>query len=159
HIYVHAGKDSPAAPYLAAGLSLAEVKVEVSDAQARDRYLADFLANEVASKPIGFYTWSKPLSDCFRFLRFFQREFTERDPTVPRALAGVLANQKSLLADYKKAVGFYEKLTNPDICLSVADLIGHEGTPLAELARGKKVTQATVPLFPPSTSREAVLFE
>src|SRR5205085_8652858 len=63
-LHAKVGKDSVAAPFLAAGLELAGVQVEATDQTAKDRYLAEFQANEVASKPIGFYTWNKTLSDC-----------------------------------------------------------------------------------------------
>src|SRR5262249_53151235 len=74
-IYEKVGKDSEAAPFLAAGLDLAGVKVEVANNAAKQRLLADFEANEVQSKPIGFYTWNDGLRKCFRFVRFFQHPF------------------------------------------------------------------------------------
>ncbi len=161
-LYEKAGKDSPAAAYLAAGLELAGVSVEPADKAAKDRYLGAFRENEVASKPIGFYTWDETLSACFRFLRFFQQQFGPDDLTVPAALAGVLSGDPALLADYRKALDFYAHLTDPYICLSVADLPA--GNPIAQEAfrrrcAEKKVSHETVALFPPSTSRETVLFE
>src|SRR5262249_43689671 len=64
-IYDKAGKDSAAAPFLAAGLELAGVKVEVSDKSTKERLLGEFHSNEVQSKPIGFYTWNEKLAECF----------------------------------------------------------------------------------------------
>jgi hypothetical protein len=161
-LYDKAGKDSVAAPYLAAGLELAGVAVEPADRAARERFLSEFRADEVASKPIGFYTWNEDLSACFRFLRFFQREFGDKELAVPSALARVLAGDPALLADYRKAVDFYARLTNPYLCLSVADLvpaIPAGPDEFTQLCRQKKATHQAVALFPPSSSRETVLFE
>src|SRR5262249_16021018 len=117
------GPDSVAAPYLAAGLQLAGVEVDAADKAEKDRRLAAFRANEVASKPIGFYTWNDTLSRCFRFLRYFQEPFPATDLVVPLALSAALAEDKELLADYKKAMAFYARLTNPYRVRTVADLI------------------------------------
>src|SRR5262249_54738165 len=67
-----AGADSPAAPFLAAALELTGVPVETGNPGAKKQLLERFGASAIASKPIGFYTWSEPLSNCFRFLRFLQ---------------------------------------------------------------------------------------
>src|SRR5262249_41584981 len=72
-LYETTGKDSAAAPSLAAGLELAGVQVEVANGRAKAAYLRTFEADETTSKPIGFYTWNKTLGACFRFLRFFQK--------------------------------------------------------------------------------------
>jgi hypothetical protein len=156
------GKDSPAAPFLAAGLELSGVHVEVADRGAKERLLANFKNDEVASKPIGFYTWNEPLGSCFRFLRFFQVKYEKDNLTVPLALAKALADDPALLADYRKAMDFYSKLTNPYSCLSMADLVGTEpldAARFAQLCKEKKVHKEAVALFPPSTSRETVLFD
>jgi hypothetical protein len=159
-LYEKTGKASPAAPYLAAGLELAGAHVEPADSGKKEEYLSKFRADETASKPIGFYTWNENLSACFRFLRFFQREFGEDELNVPVALAEALAHDPALLADYQKAVRFYARLTNPLICLSAADLVGpKDAARFAELCKNKKVRHAAVALFPPSTSKETVLFE
>ncbi|HEV3119007.1 MAG TPA: hypothetical protein VGY58_18280 [Gemmataceae bacterium] len=84
-------RESPAAPYLAAGLELAEVDVDVRDRPAKDKLLKEFQEAEIMSKPIGFYTWNPTLSACFRFMRFFQQEFGDDELAAPRALAQTLA--------------------------------------------------------------------
>jgi hypothetical protein len=159
-----AGKDNPATPYLAAGLELAGLTVPVADTAARDRFLSAFRANEVASKPTGFYTWNEQLATLFRFLRFFQHEFGDdpRDLTLVQALAAVLGQDPALLADYQRAVAFYSKLSNPSICLSLADVRTAkplDAGALQRLAREKQRSHSTVAFFPPSTSKEVVLFE
>jgi hypothetical protein len=161
-MYDKVGKDSVAAPFLAAGLELVGVRVEVTDMAKKDALVRQFLANEVASKPIGFYTWNETLAACFRFLRFFQRQFTAGELAVPVAIAQALAQNEALLADYRKAMQFYAKLTNPYNCLSVADLVSlkpADAQSFAALCKEKQVAHPAVALFPPSTSRETVLFE
>ena len=159
-----AGRNSAAAPYLAAGLELAGVKVDVGDALEKDRILGAFRDSEVASKPIGFYTWNEKLGGLFRFMRFFQRQFGEMDADkleIPKALAAVLGQDKTLLADYQQAVAFYARLSNPNNCLSLADIRNARPLDIAtmkRLAKEKNVPDAAVAVFPPGTSKETVLF-
>jgi hypothetical protein len=152
---------SEAAAYVAAGLELACVRIEGSDHGMRWKWLQQFRDNELASKPIGVYTWTPELATVFRFLRFFQHEFPENDLEIPRALAAALRQDAALLADYHKAVSFYARLTNSPVCLSLADLGPGPGAPgnLEGLCRDRKVPHRSVAVLPPSTSRETVLFE
>jgi hypothetical protein len=161
-IYEKVDSSSPATAYLAAGLELAGVTVPTADPKRKDLLLADFRADQISSKPIGFYTWNQTLESCFRFLRFFQKEFPSNELTIPEAIAQVLAKDPALLADYRKAAGFYARLTNPYACLSVADLPTEkplDGLAFERICREKKVTHQAVALFPPSRSRESMLFE
>jgi len=148
-LYDRVGADSPAAPYLAAGLELARVHVEPADTSGKEQRYKAFVGNEVFSKPIGFYTWNETLSDCFRFLRYFSRPFGPQDQPVVADLVKALREDKDLLADYQRALAFYAKLTNPLVRKSVADVAAAEGPlpPAAGLA-----------FFPASTSREGELF-
>ena len=135
--------------------------MEVSDPSTKDQLLADFNANEVASKPIGFYTWNQTLASCSRFLRFFQQQLDEPHLALIRALADALGKDKTLLADYHEAMAFYARLTNPHGCLTCADVVTQltlDDSTLQRLSQEKQVAHATVALFPPSTSREGVLF-
>jgi hypothetical protein len=88
-LFAGVGPDSPAAPSLAAGLSLIGEDVALAPAaeEEKTRRLAAFSANEVLSGPIGFSTRNETLSDGYRFLRSFQQAFEGRDPAIPRALA------------------------------------------------------------------------
>jgi hypothetical protein len=161
-LYEKVGEDSVAAPFLAAGLELAGVKVEVTDRAKKEAWVREFQANEVVSKPIGFYTWNETLMACFRFLRFFRRQFTVDELAVPLRIAQILAQDEVLLADYRQTMQFYAKLTNPYTCLSVADLVAlksADARTFTALCQEKQVAHPTVALFPPSTSREMVLFE
>ncbi len=136
-------KVSPAADYLAAGLSLGGEPVEVS---TRARSLVDgFLGNQVLSKPIAFYTWDKPLLDCFRVLRFFAQPLSE---PIAEGIAQVLRDDAALRDDYRKAYTFHAKLTNP--------LVGR--TPLDFVAGPPPGPLGLVTLFPPSSARESELF-
>jgi hypothetical protein len=161
-IYENVDKKSPAAVFLAAGLELAGVKVDVGDEVTKGQLLANFNFDQVASKPIGFYTWNETLSQCFRFLRFFQKQMGESNIELIRALADAVGKDKALLADYQKAMHFYARLTNPYSCLTVADVAGVprlDAERLQQLCKEKKVAKPAVALFPPSTSKEVVLFE
>ncbi len=140
-------KDGPAAEYLAAGLELAGEKVAESSSAAVKSQVSEFLADEVQSKPIGVYTWDDTLSRVFRTLRFFSRPIS--DPKAARGLADALKADPALLGEYRTALAFYAKLSNPLVGKSPADLI--DG-PDVDLARVR------VSLFPPSSSREADLF-
>jgi hypothetical protein len=124
-----AGKNHPAAPYLAAALHLAGIEVEVRDTRKKEDLLEQFRSDEVDSKPISFYTWNEDLSRCFRFLRFLQTQ------EMPPTLTPLLAANPPLKEEYQRVVAFFSRLTNPP----------H--------SRGRGG------LFPASTSREAVLFE
>jgi hypothetical protein len=161
-IYEQAGKDSPAAPFLAAGLELAGVKVAVTDQSTKNVLLAQFNGNEVQSKPIGFYTWNETLGQCFRFLRFFQRQLEETGLSLIRALADAVSKDKAVLADYQKAMAFYARLTNPYSCLTCAEVMGQptlDWPTIKGLCKQKKTAHLAVALFPPSVSKEVVLFE
>lgn len=126
--------------YLAAGLVLSGEPVEASPGA---RSMAEgFASQEVFSKPIGVYTWTKPLSAEFRVLRFFSRPIDEAP--IAAELARVFREDEALKAEYEKAIGLYGKLTNP--------LVGR--TP-ASLREGEK--PARVSLFPPSSSKEGDL--
>ena len=146
-LYDEVGPASPAAPLLAGGLELAGVQVEVADTTSKDTLLQQFSSNQVHSKPIGFYTWNPTLMECFRFLRFFQQPI--RDRAAAQAIADALSRRPALLSDYRKALNFYSRLTNPLADFSVLDLIDRK-EPLPP--------DATIVLFPASTSRETELF-
>jgi hypothetical protein len=151
-IYSIVGKDNVAAPYLAAGLELAGVEVEPADTDGKTKWLEDFRKDEVASKPVGFYTWDKHLEKCFRFLRFFQHEFTAGGLDVPRALQAAIRSDPVLEEDYRRALDFYAKLSNPALGYCVLNFPDNMGP-------ARPGEHATVAFFPSSTSRETVLFE
>ncbi|MBW3539443.1 MAG: hypothetical protein KY476_04165, partial [Planctomycetes bacterium] len=156
------GPDSPAAPFLAAGLEIAGVSVPVRDMEAKDRVLSEFEASPLRSKPLGFYNWSPKLKECYRFLKFFQRPFWimgDEFPEVARELAAAVHADPELKSDYEQAVSFYWRLTNPAVALSLLDVT--EDADAAALAKEQSAANlhAAVAVFPASTSREQRLFD
>jgi hypothetical protein len=154
-LFGRVGPNSPASPFLAAGLALVGEKVKVANAVEKDRRLSEFMANEVQSKPIGFYTWSKSLSDGFRFLRFFQQPLDQRDLALVRALLQALADDKQLKSDYQSALAFDARMTNPAEFQSLAELFekNKDAIKSVSLPPGRATA-----LFPPALSAEAQLF-
>lgn len=156
------GPDSVAAPFLAAGLKIAGVSAPVTDAQERDRLLAQFESSPLRSKPLGFYNWSPELQQCYRFLKFFQEQFWLNNAgrlRIPRALGEAVAADDALRADYQRAVDFFSRLTNPPVTLSLLNVPTEaDAAAVAEqqLARG---LHPAVSVFPASTSKEQRLFE
>jgi len=112
-LYQKVGPTSVAAPYLAAGLELAHVHVTPTDGAAQQRLLDDFGKDEVRSKPIGFYTWNKALADCFRFLRFFQRQFDFTELAVPQACAAALAGIPDCAPTMRRPSAFMQSSPTP----------------------------------------------
>jgi hypothetical protein len=158
------GDDSPAAPFLAAGLTLGGRDTPSTDQAAREQWIREFQGNPALSKPIGFYTWHDDLKKCWSFMRFFQQSLNPEDGrhrAVIAALAGALADDSALRADYESAAQFFGKLTNPLNRLSPADVIGVDlASPqaVADLQKSKGIARPGVAFFPPSTSRETELF-
>jgi hypothetical protein len=136
---------SPADDYLAAGLSLDDRPASLTP---RAIMLASrFLSQDVRSKPIGFYTWNKNLSDTFRVHRYFAQPINDR--AIVAEITRVLAADSALRDDYVRAYTFYARMTNPLKGRTPADLV--EGPPAAP--------DDEFALFPQSTSREVELFE
>ncbi len=96
------------APPVAAAARLAGLTVPLSpDAQ---QLLNTFLADELASKPLGFYTWRDSLRCIFRQDRMLQRELSPDDA---RSLAAALHADTALLNAYANCLELVSKLTNP----------------------------------------------
>jgi hypothetical protein len=96
-----------------------------------------FLANELASKPLGFYTWSAPLRRIFQQDRLLQQELTPSDVA---AVTATLNAAPTLKAAYSAHLDFVSKLTNPPVS-DMPDLRQPNGRYF----------------FPPSQSHESVL--
>jgi len=154
------GPDSPAAPYLAAGLTLGGQETPSADKDTRDRWIKQFNNNPALAKPISFYTWNDPLKKCWAFMRFFQQDLDPQSPEAT-ALVAALADDSALKADYEHAAQFFGNLTNPLNRLSLADLVGVDLSSeqgVKDLQKSKGINQPGVAFFPPSTSRETELF-
>jgi hypothetical protein len=152
--------NSTARPFLAAALELAGQPVQLSGYEQRDKkvWLDGFEKNKTASKPIGFYDWTPELKQVWRFYRFLQHEFNDRELAGPRDVAAVLKGRPELRRQYLAINGFYGRLTNPLACLSVDALIDTKKSLLA-LAKQHGAQREAVAVFPPSASRETELFD
>jgi len=96
------------APVIAAAARLGGLDAPLSaDAQ---RVTAAFLDNELASKPLGFYTWSDALRRIFQQDRLLQREL---EPPDVAALTAALHAEPTLKAAYGDYLDFVARLTNP----------------------------------------------
>ncbi len=143
------GPEEAASPFLAAGLKIAGVDVSTARPDQVSAWLQRFESSPRASKPLGFYTWSEELTRVFRFRRFLQQPLGDEDASLINDLARALGSDAGLREDYKKAVAFQARLTNPPDTLSLADLLaksGNAGDP------------HLVAVFPASRSRETELF-
>lgn len=125
-----------------------------------DAYIAEFLANKAQSQPVGFYNWNENLQRVYRFLRYLQQEFSQRDGTA-NVLARALAKNAQAREQYRRVLEFYARLTNPYINLSLLPLLdtANLGKSLSELAAEAAVRSATVAFLPSSDAPETELFE
>lgn len=160
-LLVKVPEDSPAAAYLAAGLTLGGRETTLEDNAQRDKLIRDFQANPALSKPIGFYTWNDSLQKCWAFMRFFQQPLEESDP-ISQEIVKALEGDSALAADCQTAAQFYGKLTNPLSRLTFADAVGTDLSSkeaLESLRTSKGVAKPGLSLFPPSSSRETELYQ
>ena len=122
--------DSPARPFVAAALQLSgkHVSLNAKEDTRKEKLLNAFNADESRSKPIGFYTWTPELAQVWHFYRFLQTEFTDDDVAVVAPDGDRLRRPiAALLKQYRAIDGFYGRLTNPQMCLSM-DLLPPNGS-------------------------------
>jgi hypothetical protein len=109
----------------------------------------EFLADALRSKPIGFYTWSGPLTAIFRQDRMLQSEL-KGEPGI-EALARAIHGDPAARGTYEGYLRLVSRLTNP---LVGADLRG----PLRTLDEGGSQFPAKgVAFFPASRAHETDL--
>ena len=95
-------------PHVAAAARLGGIDPSVPEAA---RSIAeDFLANEIESKPLGFYTWSDSLRRIFQQDRLLQLELGKKEAA---ALIAALTADPALATAYHDHLEFVAKLTNP----------------------------------------------
>lgn len=144
------GSNRQAQAILTAAAQLAGVLPQVSPEVATEaaRLEQGFLANELQSKVIGFYTWSEELQRVFQRDRMLQ---TTLDRKTAQAYATVLARNAELFRAYSANLELAEKLTNP--------FAGGDLRPaVAALKQGR--TPGTLgSLFPPSRAAETDLIK
>jgi len=80
--------------------------------QARSRAAA-FQAEPALARPIGFYTWNAALASIFTRDRFLQNRDGTESFGAFAAIAFVLGQDQTLLADYQRVTALYAGLTNP----------------------------------------------
>lgn len=96
------------APPIAAAARLGGTDLRLTaDAQ---RVTDAFLADEAASKPLGFYSWSDRLRRIFQQDRLLQRELA---PDVAVALTAALNTDPTLCITYGRCLDIISRLTNP----------------------------------------------
>lgn len=113
------------------------------------RLVAAFLANPLASKPIGFYNDSEELTAIFRQDRMLQMPLPPEDAAL---VARALHADPALRAIYERTLALVERLTNP---FARADL----RPILAAIDRGEPVMSDECSFFPPSSAHETELMK
>jgi hypothetical protein len=109
-----------------------------------------FLAEELRSKPIGFYTWSRQLGNIFQQDRMLQGKI---DAAGIKAVASALRADPSARATYEGHLRFVSRLTNP---FAQPDLRGF----LEACDRGDAdVTEEDIRFFPPSVAHETEIIK
>jgi hypothetical protein len=132
------GKDAAVAIHAACQLGGLPVPAPEPLQEAVRTATADFLRDELASQPLGFYAWAPELSALFRQDRFLQQPL---DPGPADALAYALGQTPGAADAYAACLRLNARLTGPAKPLSVWDA-------------GKRP-----PFLPPSRSHEVTLFE
>ena len=116
-------------------------------ARARNRAAA-FQADAKFARPIGFYTWTPALERVFTRDRFLQNRGGDESNGAFAAIAYVLAQDATLLADYQRVAGIYAGLTNPYTSYTIDALIPYV-TSQAALANPAAIVSAFVSVAPP----------
>src|SRR6266540_144369 len=92
--------------------------------RSRAQMRADaFAADPMFARPIGFYSWTPELGRVFTRDRFLQNRDNGESFGALAALAFLLSQDGTLLADYQRVTGVYAGLTNPFTSYSVDALI------------------------------------
>ncbi len=142
-------EESPAATALYAAARVLDPVTPVPAvlADAVDRRVSSFLADERRSKPLSFYAWTEDLVGVFRHDRLLQAELSAAELA---PLVDALHAHSALRAEYERYLGLIERLTNPLVDDGLRSLLRalDEGTqPLRDKGR----------LFPPSAAHETEL--
>ena len=133
----------------AASLGHVPVKAIPPGVESQVRHVVEkFLADEVRSKPIGFYTWSKQLRNIFQQDRMLQGEI---DTAGIKAIANALKVDPAARRAYESYLRFVSRLTNPFANPDFRRL-------LEAIDRGSEAVPADdIRFFPPSVAHETNL--
>lgn len=115
---------APATVLAAAKLGGLDVKLPPNAQAAVQQQVDSFLRDEVRSKPLAFYTWSKALSAIFQQDRMLQAELKDAPGT--ESVVRALHADKQARATYEAYLSLVARLTNPlaypDLRKLLADL-------------------------------------
>ncbi len=139
--------ESAAAELLAAAAALGGWPSGAGEALGlrASRRVQTFLGDDLASKPLGFYTWSDELRRLFRQDRILQTKLGEEALS---ALESALRERPDLLDCYATHLDLVAKLTNPFVGRDVR----------SALAEGRE-PEDEIHIFPPSASHETELLK
>jgi hypothetical protein len=112
---------------------------------AAQRTVEAFLADELRSKPLGFYTWSQQLGSIFQQDRMLQGEI---DDAGIKALVSALRAEPSARATYEDHLRLVSRLTNPFSSPDLRSLLDAWDRGIVDISKGG------VRFFPPSVASE-----
>jgi hypothetical protein len=112
---------------------------------AAQRTVDAFLADELRSQPLGFYTWSQQLRSIFQQDRMLQGEIDAAGIT---ALASALRADPSARATYQAQLRFVSRLTNPSPDPDLHSFLDARDRGIVD------VSEEGMRFFPPSVAHE-----
>lgn len=131
--------------HAAAGLGGRQLQATPAVEKQSAKIQSAFIETQLRSKPIGFYTWTRELSQIFQQDRLLQEKL---NPAVVPILARGLAEGKGTLKPYQAYLSLVEKLTNP---------FPPEYCDLSDFITNGRITCRYCSFFPPSRSHESEL--
>ncbi|HSE24912.1 MAG TPA: hypothetical protein VLB68_24845 [Pyrinomonadaceae bacterium] len=132
----------------AASLGDVHINVPANVQPIVTRGVEEFLADQLRSKPIGFYTWSAQLRKIFQQDRMLQGEL---DATGVKVIANALQADPVARDTYERQLRLISRLTNPFVMPDIR-------TVLEAMDRGSvDVPDSDIRFFPPSIAHETNL--
>jgi len=141
--------------------------------EAGEQMKAFLEEDQLHSKPLGFYTWSKELSHIFSRDRWLMSKLDTSDTEelgLALALCDIITSDTALSAQHTYVITLYSRLTNPPSVMSIDGLIELAGDPAVILADSGALEAfieklnpdpdkppVEFALFPPSRSKEVDL--
>lgn len=110
-----------------------------------------FLANELRSKPVGFYTWSAELRRIFQQDRMLQSEI---DATGIKAIANALHTDPVARDTYERHLRLVSRLTNPFAIADLRNVLEAIDRGFTDVAEDEDIR-----FFPPSIAHETNLIK
>ena len=166
-IYSLCPQNSDEQAFVAAGLEfLTEIKELAGNRVMINAFQKEFLVQAVYSKPLGFYNWTEELQELWRFMRYFQMQYSEKDKLTILLSIGKLIHEDTLYNTeerLKEVIYFYSHLTNPPNGITLVDIIERgifriDDLNLTALSGELNRSLPLVSLLSISNSPEALLF-